>query len=55
MIRSELVQLLANENSDLALRDIEVIGITFFDFQRIVRGGPVEMRRSGADADGTRD
>ncbi len=50
MIRSELVQLLAEENPDLSLRDIEAIVGTFFDeiSRRLAADGRVELRGFGA-------
>ena len=50
MIRSELVQLLAEQNPDLAPRDIEAIVATFFDeiSKRLAAGGRVELRGFGA-------
>src|SRR3546814_8128840 len=46
MIRSELVQMLADENPDLALRDVEAIVSTFFDeiTARLADDGRVELR-----------
>ena len=50
MIRSELVQKLADENPDLTNRDIEAIVDTFFDqiVQRLAKNGRVELRGFGA-------
>jgi integration host factor subunit beta len=50
MTRSELVQLLASENSDLALRDVKAVVTTFFDeiSKRLATGGRVELRSFGA-------
>jgi integration host factor subunit beta len=50
MVRSELVQRLANENSDLTVHDIEAIVTTFFHeiSKRIASGGRVELRGFGA-------
>lgn len=50
MIRSELVQKLADENPDLAIRDIEAIVSTFFDeiSRRLAADGRVELRGFGA-------
>jgi len=50
MIRSELVQKLAAENSDLSLGDIERIVDVFFDeiSARLADGGRVELRGFGA-------
>jgi integration host factor subunit beta len=42
--------LVANENSDLAVRDVEAIVTTFFDeiSKRLAAGGRVELRGFGA-------
>jgi len=50
MIRSELVQKLAESNPDLAIRDIEAIVSTFFDeiISRLAANGRVELRGFGA-------
>lgn len=50
MIRSELVQKIANENSDLRLEEVETIVDTFFDsiVQQLADGGRVELRGFGA-------
>ena len=50
MIRSELVQTLANENPDLSLREIEKIVAIFFNeiSSRLAEGGRVELRGFGA-------
>jgi integration host factor subunit beta len=57
MIRSELVQMLAEDNPDLALRDIEAIVTTFFDeiSKRLAGGGRVELRGFGAFSTRARD
>ena len=57
MIRSELVQMLAEQNPDLAPRDIEVIVATFFDeiSKRLAAGGRVELRGFGAFSTRARD
>ena len=57
MIRSELVKLLAEENKDLAERDIEAIVATFFDqiTERLAQDGRVELRGFGAFSTRTRD
>ena len=57
MIRSELVQLLADENPDLALRDVEAIVSTFFEeiTQRLADEGRVELRGFGAFSTRARD
>ena len=50
MIRSELVQMLARDNPDLALREIERIVTLFFDTlaAQLAEGGRVELRGFGA-------
>jgi integration host factor subunit beta len=50
MIRSELVQLLANDHPDLSMREIEKIVAIFFDeiTARLAEGGRVELRGFGA-------
>ncbi|MCM8730754.1 integration host factor subunit beta [Hephaestia sp. GCM10023244] len=57
MIRSELVQMLADENPDLALRDVEAIVSTFFDeiTDRLAENGRVELRGFGAFSTRARD
>ena len=57
MIRSELVEMLAGENPDLALRDIEGIVSTFFDeiSKRLADDGRVELRGFGAFSTRARD
>ncbi len=57
MIRSELVQMLADENPDLALRDVEAIVSTFFDeiTTRLADNGRVELRGFGAFSTRARD
>src|SRR3546814_19348813 len=57
MIRSELVQMLADENPDLALRDVEAIVSTFFDeiTARLADDGPVELRGFGSFSTRARD
>ncbi|MDH7973736.1 integration host factor subunit beta [Sphingomonas sp. AR_OL41] len=57
MIRSELVQKIADENPDLALRDVEAIITTFFDeiSRRLSSGGRVELRGFGAFSTRARD
>jgi integration host factor subunit beta len=57
MIRSELVQLLASDNPDLALRDIERIVTVFFDeiAARLAENGRVELRGFGAFSTRARD
>lgn len=50
MIRSELVQKIANENTDLRLEEVEKIVDTFFDsiVEQLAEGGRVELRGFGA-------
>ncbi|MBY8821471.1 integration host factor subunit beta [Sphingomonas colocasiae] len=50
MIRSELVQRLADENPDLSVKDVERIVDVFFDeiTARLAEGGRVELRGFGA-------
>lgn len=50
MIRSELVQKIANENTDLRLEEVENIVDTFFDaiVEQLADGGRVELRGFGA-------
>ncbi len=50
MIRSELVQKLANENRDLKPEEVERIVDIFFDSitERLAEGGRVELRGFGA-------
>jgi integration host factor subunit beta len=50
MIRSELVQKIASENSDLRLDEVERIVDTFFDsiVAQLAEGGRVELRGFGA-------
>ena len=50
MIRSELVQKIANENSDLRLEEVERIVDAFFDsiVDQLAGGGRVELRGFGA-------
>jgi len=57
MIRSELVQLIANDNPDLALRDVEAIVSTFFDeiIERLAADGRIELRGFGAFSTRPRD
>ena len=57
MIRSELVQLLAREHPDLALRDVERIVAVFFDeiSAQLAAGGRVELRGFGAFSTRARD
>jgi integration host factor subunit beta len=57
MIRSELVERLAQENPDLSARDIEAIVATFFDeiSKRLAQDGRVELRGFGAFSTRARD
>ena len=57
MIRSELVELLANDNPDLAIRDVEAIVSTFFDeiSERLAADGRIELRGFGAFSTRARD
>lgn len=50
MIRSELVQKIASENSDLRLEEVEKIVDAFFDsiVDQLASGGRVELRGFGA-------
>ena len=50
MIRSELVQLLARDNPDLALREIERLVTAVFEAiaEQLATGGRVELRGFGA-------
>ncbi len=50
MIRSELVQLIAKEQPDLALADVEKLVTVFYDeiAAQLARGGRVELRGFGA-------
>lgn len=50
MIRSELVRLLAQDNPDLPIRDVERIVTVFFDeiTRRLMADGRVELRGFGA-------
>ena len=50
MIRSELVQLLAQQNPDLSPKEVEKIVTTVFDAitRRLAEGGRVELRGFGA-------
>ena len=50
MIRSELVQLLARDNPDLALREIERLVTALFEAiaEQLATGGRVELRGFGA-------
>lgn len=57
MIRSELVQMLANDNPDLSVRDVERIVNVFFDeiVSRLSDDGRVELRGFGAFSTRARD
>jgi integration host factor subunit beta len=57
MIRSELVQLLCDENPQLSLADIERLVTTFFDqiTDRLAANGRVELRGFGAFSTRARD
>ena len=57
MIRSELVDTLAQDNPDLSVRDIESIVGTFFDeiTKRLAQDGRVELRGFGAFSTRARD
>jgi len=57
MIRSELVEMLANENPDLTPRDVEALVTTFFEeiTKRLALGGRVELRGFGAFSTRPRD
>lgn len=57
MIRSELVQQIAQDNPTLPLRDVERIVATFFDTitERLRSGGRVELRGFGAFSTRARD
>jgi integration host factor subunit beta len=57
MIRSELVQKIASENSDLRLEEVERIVDTFFDsiVDQLASGGRVELRGFGAFSTRSRD
>jgi len=57
MIRSELVEMLANENPDLSPRDVEALVTTFFEeiIKRLASGGRVELRGFGAFSTRPRD
>ena len=57
MIRSELVQKLADRNEGLTPRDVEAIVDTFFEqvIDRLATGGRVELRGFGAFSTRARD
>lgn len=50
MIRSELLNVLAKDNPDLRMEDVEQVVDIFFDeiSQRLAEGGRVELRGFGA-------
>ena len=57
MIRSELVQKVADAHPDLSPREVEAIVTTVFDeiVDRLARGGRVELRGFGAFSTRARD
>jgi integration host factor subunit beta len=57
MIRSELVQLLVEENPGLSVREVEKIVSVFFDeiVRRLTEDGRVELRGFGAFSTRARD
>ncbi|RYE02352.1 MAG: hypothetical protein EOP61_08855 [Sphingomonadales bacterium] len=57
MIRSELVQLLVQDNPGLSVREVEKIAAIFFDeiVERLAAGGRVELRGFGAFSTRARD
>ncbi|WP_066798920.1 integration host factor subunit beta [Sphingomonas soli] len=57
MIRSELVQLLVQDNPGLSVREVEKITSIFFDeiVERLAAGGRVELRGFGAFSTRARD
>ncbi|MGE4409789.1 MAG: integration host factor subunit beta [Sphingomonadales bacterium] len=57
MIRSELIQRLAEENSDLTLPEVERIVDIFFSeiTEQLAQGGRVELRGFGAFTTRSRD
>ena len=57
MIRSELVQKIAGENSDVRLEEVERIVDAFFDsiVDQLASGGRVELRGFGAFSTRQRD
>lgn len=57
MIRSELVEILAEQNPDLSTRDVEMIVGTFFEeiVKRLADNGRVELRGFGAFSTRARD
>jgi len=57
MIRSELVALLAKDNPDLSLKEMERVVDAFFDSicEQLASGGRVELRGFGAFSTRSRD
>lgn len=57
MIRSELVQMLAEDNPGLSVREIDRIVTIFFDdiSARLAEGGRIELRGFGAFSTRARD
>ena len=57
MIRSELVQKIASENSDLRMEEVERIVDAFFEsiVDQLAAGGRVELRGFGAFSTRSRD
>ncbi|MEZ0242689.1 MAG: integration host factor subunit beta [Sphingomonas sp.] len=57
MIRSELVQMLSDDNPDLSIREVEKIVSVFFDeiVGRLAEDGRVELRGFGAFSTRARD
>lgn len=57
MIRSELVQMLADDNPGLSIKEIDRIVTIFFDeiSERLASGGRVELRGFGAFSTRGRD
>ena len=57
MIRSELVQLLVQDNPGLSVREVEKIVAVFFDeiVERLAANGRVELRGFGAFSTRARD
>jgi integration host factor subunit beta len=57
MIRSELVQMLADDNPGLSIKEIDRIVTIFFDeiSERLAKGGRVELRGFGAFSTRSRD
>ena len=57
MIRSELVQMLSDDNPGLSIKEIDRIVSIFFDeiSQRLAEGGRVELRGFGAFSTRARD